>query len=99
MYMISFGPVFYDAHKGGAPLSLVECMREAFGVGHAKVWRTDGTLVVDRAGGSVEVTYAPTGRKLRRRAARHTRCLGCDARRYEPCDMTVWHVRYMTGRR
>lgn len=36
------------------------------------ILRTDGTVVVDRAGSDYAVTHVPTGREVRRRRARRT---------------------------
>jgi hypothetical protein len=65
-YMFAMGPALYDADRNGRPLSLVACLIAVYGVGQARIYRTDGTLVVDRAGSSVEIVHAPTGRRISR---------------------------------
>lgn len=68
MYLIQLGPIVYERRY-----TLVDAMREVYGVGQARVLRMDFTPVVTNAGSSVEVTYAPTGRRVPRRIARHLR--------------------------
>lgn len=67
MYMVQIGPVIYDRTQKGGPISLVEALREIRGVGDCKVLRTDGTVVVKRAGSDTMLTHEPTGRRVSRR--------------------------------
>lgn len=66
MYLIVLDGITYGRKDGGA-FSLVEAMRELYGVGHAWVIRTDGTVVVARAGSAYAFDYVPRGRTIRRR--------------------------------
>lgn len=70
MYLIQSGPVVYT-RRDGSLFTLVEAMRETYGVGQVRILRADGTVAVTNAGSSVTVTHAPTGRRLHRRTARH----------------------------
>lgn len=76
MYLIQSGPVVYahkDGTRDGRPFTLVEALRETYGVGQTRILRTDGTVVVRDAGSATAVEYAPTGRKITRRARRRGR--------------------------
>ncbi len=54
------------------PFTLVSAMRAAYGCGNAHIERADGTVVVAHAGRAFsDLTHAPTGRTLRRRARRY----------------------------
>jgi hypothetical protein len=54
------------------PFTLVTAMRAAYGCANAHVERVDGTPVVPHAGRAFsDLTHAPTGRQLRRRARRY----------------------------
>lgn len=71
MYTISIDGISYYGFSGaGRPFTLVEAMREVYGVRSAAVYRLDGTLVVRNAGSSYEVIYAPTERRIVRRLTR-----------------------------
>ena len=76
-YCFSFGNQFYEHWRDGRPVSLGDCLRACYGVGAARIWRINAdetlTLVVERAGSDVELVYAPTGRRIRRRPRRHPR--------------------------
>lgn len=67
MHLIQIDHRVFDAHRDGSPITLVAAMREVYGTGNARVLRADGTPVVTNAGSSDAVTYAPTGRTVRRR--------------------------------
>ncbi len=79
-YCFSWGNQFYESWKNGRPVTLGECLTACYGVGAARIWRINGdgtlALVVERAGSDVEIVYAPTGRRIRRRPARQVRT-GC----------------------
>lgn len=66
MYAIEVDGITY-LRRGGGGFSLVEAMREVYGVAHARVLRADGTVVVDSAGSASEVVHVSTGRRVRRR--------------------------------
>lgn len=66
MYAIKMGPMTYSGYRDGSPFTLVGAMREVYGVGQAKILRSDGTVVVDNAGSSGYVTHVPSGRRLYR---------------------------------
>lgn len=71
MYCFRFGNQWYDAHRGGRPLGLGDCLDATYGVGAAAIYRIDAddtlTLLVADAGNSREIVHAPTGRRIRRR--------------------------------
>jgi hypothetical protein len=50
MYMLKLGPVTYDAYRDGRPFTLVDCFREARGVGQATILTTTGRVVLRDAG-------------------------------------------------
>lgn len=75
MYLIQMGPVVYE-RRGGGTFTLVEAMREVYGVADTRILRTDGTVVVRRAGSSYAVEYAPRGITLRRRPRRKSHGTG-----------------------
>lgn len=76
-YCFSFGNQFYERWRDGRPVSLGDCLRACYGVAAARIWRINSdetiTLVVDRAGSDVEIVYARTGRRIRRRPRRFPR--------------------------
>lgn len=63
MYLFRIDDRTY-VRRDGQPMSLTEAMAAVYGCGNAGVIRTDGTMVVERAGSASEVTYAPTGRRI-----------------------------------
>ena len=65
-YTFAFGPVEYVAHRDGTPLTLVECAREVYGVGEARILR-DGRPIVTQAGSAYAMTYLPRSRRVVRR--------------------------------
>lgn len=70
-YLVKLDGVTYEP-KGapGGAFTLVDAMREVYGVGGAQVVRLDGTVAVDRAGSATEVVHVlPDGRRrtVRRR--------------------------------
>ncbi|MEN3308852.1 MAG: hypothetical protein V7603_5054 [Micromonosporaceae bacterium] len=71
MYCFRFGNQWYDAHRGGRPLGLGDCLDATYGVASAAIYRVEAddtlTLLVDDAGNSREIVHAPTGRRIRRR--------------------------------
>lgn len=74
-YALAFGPVIYTGPgKDGQPLTLVTAMREAYGVGQARILRlaADGTwTTVVRSAGSIDnVEHVPSGRAVYRRKVR-----------------------------
>jgi hypothetical protein len=70
MYLIRLWPGVIYEHREGRPFTLVEALREVYGVRDVSILRADGTPVVRSAGSASEVTHAPTGRTIRRRAVR-----------------------------
>lgn len=66
MYLIKLWPGVIYEHRDGRGFTLVEAMREVYGIGDASIVREDGTPVVLRAGSASEITHAPTGRTIRR---------------------------------
>lgn len=52
-YTFSFGHIEYSGHRDGTPFTLVEAWREVRGVGWARIYRPDGSLLM-RDAGSVE---------------------------------------------
>jgi hypothetical protein len=77
MYLIRLWPGVIYEHREGRSFTLVEALREVYGVRDASILRADGRPVVLAAGSASEVTHAPTGRTIRRRAARaHRSSLG-----------------------
>lgn len=77
MYCFRFGNQWYDAHRGGRPLGLGDCLDATYGVGAAAIYRIEAddtlTLLVADAGNSWEIVHAPTGRRIRRRPYASTR--------------------------
>lgn len=69
MYLIQLGPVTYEP-KGGGSWSLPEALREVYGVGNARILRTDGTVAVSSAGSSTVLIHQPSGRRVYRRSRR-----------------------------
>lgn len=65
MYEFEFGPIRYNCHKDGRPITLVDAIRAVYGVGQARILRSDGTVIVNNAGSSVQVTHLPSGRMVR----------------------------------
>ena len=65
MYLIQLGPVTY-----ARPYTLPDALAELYGVGDARILRTDGTVVVRSAGSAYAVDHVPSGRTVRRRKAR-----------------------------
>lgn len=49
-YELSVGPVRYSGWRGGAPFTLADAWAEVEGVGGARIYRPDGSVVLDRAG-------------------------------------------------
>jgi hypothetical protein len=76
-YCFSWGNQFYERWRDGRPVTLGECLDACYGVGAAQIWRINAdetiSLVVEQAGSDVEVVYAPTGRRIRRRPRRSPR--------------------------
>ena len=72
MYTFSLGSQHYERWRDGRPFTLMEAMREVFGVGAATVYRVNPdatlTVVVCNAGSSTAIVHAPTGRTLARRS-------------------------------
>jgi hypothetical protein len=50
MYLLKFGPVAYQGYRDGTPFTLVDCFREARGVGQATILTTTGRVVLRDAG-------------------------------------------------
>ena len=69
MYLIQIDHIVYGQRDGSA-FTLPEAMRAVYGCGNARVIRENGAVVVNRAGSSYAVEYAPTGRTIVRRTAR-----------------------------
>ena len=65
MYLIKLWPGVLYEHRDGRPFTLVEAMREVYGVRDASIVREGGTPVVLGAGSASQVTHAPTGRTIR----------------------------------
>lgn len=72
MYLIRIDHITYS-QRGGQPFTLPGAMRAVYGTGNAAVLREDGTVIVSQAGSSNTVTHVPTGRRIHRRQARHSR--------------------------
>jgi len=72
MYLISLDGRLYE-RKGGGTFTLIEAMQEAYGCAGITIYRDDAALtpVVRNAGSATEVEYAPTERRIRRRARRY----------------------------
>jgi hypothetical protein len=68
MYLIKLWPGVIYEHREGRSFTLVAALQEIYGVRDASIIREDGTPVVLSAGSASQVTYAPTGRTIRRRA-------------------------------
>lgn len=98
MYLIRIDHRIYERHAGtGEPFTLVSAMRELYGTGSVygaagvAVLRADGTPVVTDAGNAGAVTYAPTGRRIPRRRARHLRSTyACRSDRHGECNGWVY---------
>lgn len=50
MYVLMLGGVAYDSWKGGRLFTLVDCFREARGVGQCTIMTTTGRVVLRNAG-------------------------------------------------
>jgi hypothetical protein len=50
MYMLKLGPQLYEGYRDGTPFTLVDCFREARGVGQATILTTTGRVVLRNAG-------------------------------------------------
>jgi hypothetical protein len=53
--------------KGGGGFTLVEALDELYGTFNCRVLRLDGTPAVEKAGSSISLIHAPTGRRVVRR--------------------------------
>lgn len=62
MYMLKLGPVTYDSYRDGRPFTLVDCFREAYGVGQATIIAPNGRVVL-RDAGSLYVRSRLRGRR------------------------------------
>lgn len=89
MYLIELDGITYE-QKGGAPFTLPGALAEVYGCRGVRILRTDGTVVVDRAGSSVELVHVPTGRRIIRR-------LTARARRAWIADMAARSVHRVTA--
>lgn len=64
-YSFQVDHIEYAATKDGRPLTLLDCWRAVYGVGHARIWSPTGRLVLDDAG-ALSARWAHCSRARRR---------------------------------